>query len=59
MQNVICPYCGNGKMSRNKAYKLLSSRMGIPENMTHIGMFDIDQCMRVVTISKAEMRARL
>lgn len=35
---------------RNKAYQWLSEAMGIPKHQTHIGMFDIEQCKRVVAL---------
>lgn len=40
----------NGSMSRRQAYAWLSKAMGIPETETHIGMFDVDQCRRVVEL---------
>lgn len=43
------------KMSRMSAYKWLSEKMGIPPELTHIGMMDVDQCMAVVSICKKEI----
>jgi hypothetical protein len=50
------------KIARTKAYMWLSRELKIPAKKTHIGMFDVDQCRRVVelclpyfkTISKKE-----
>lgn len=36
--------------SRTVAYAWLSERMGLPKEETHIGMFDIDQCKRVIEV---------
>ena len=35
-----------GSWSRGKAYRWLSTHLGIPFDQTHIGMFDLDTCMR-------------
>lgn len=43
---------------RDAAYSWLAKRMGLPVEETHIGMFDIDQCKRVVSICRNEMRYR-
>lgn len=40
------PFRGN----RNRAYEWLSKEMHLPIEKTHIGMFDIDQCKRVIRI---------
>ena len=37
---------------RNKAYKWLSEQMKLPQEETHIGMFDVTQCKRVIEICK-------
>lgn len=37
-------------MARNQAYAWLAKAMGLPKNQTHIGMFDVDQCKRVVEL---------
>lgn len=41
--------CGT---ARNAGYAWLSQQMGLPPEQTHIGMFDVDQCKRVVEICK-------
>ena len=42
----------NNHLSRKDAYKMLSEKLGIDVNLTHIGMFDVEQCKKVVQISK-------
>ena len=36
--------------SRGKAYNWLSNSLGIKGELTHIGMFDIDTCKKVIDI---------
>ena len=36
--------------ARGRGYKWLAEQMGIPTKLCHIGMFDIEQCRRVVEI---------
>lgn len=36
--------------NRNKAYWWLSKKMGMKKKLCHIGMFDMDQCAKVVSI---------
>lgn len=38
--------------SRGKAYKWLSMKLGLPQEHTHIGMFDIDYCDKVIRLCK-------
>ena len=38
----------NGK--RKQAYKWLSEQLGIPKKFTHIGMFDLDTCKKVIEL---------
>lgn len=40
------------KMRRNQAYKWLAGRMGLSPQETHIGMFDVEQCKKVIKICK-------
>jgi len=40
----------SGKMTRTQAYKLLSKKLRLPVNITHIGYFDVDECKRVIEI---------
>ena len=37
-------------MKRNEAYKWLARRMGLKTKDTHIGMFDVRQCRKVIKI---------
>lgn len=39
--------------TRHKAYKWLSQQLGIPREYTHIGMFDVAECQRVIDISNS------
>ena len=41
---------GEFKRRRNDAYAWLSEKMGLPREKTHIGMFDVEQCQRVIQI---------
>lgn len=38
--------------SRSKAYRWLSEQMSLPAELTHIGMFDEDQCKKVIELCK-------
>lgn len=42
------PLWKSGRMSRGKAYAVLAQYMGIHKGQCPIGMFDIEQCERVV-----------
>jgi hypothetical protein len=42
---------GLGLKSRNEAYAWLSKKMNISPELTHIGMFDVDDCKKVVDLS--------
>lgn len=42
----------SGKMNRSMAYKWLSEQMHKPPSETHIGMFEVEDCKRVVSIVK-------
>ncbi len=52
MQSTKC----NKRSARSKAYGWLSKQLGTPPKYTHIGMFDIDQCKRVVEVCKPFIR---
>jgi len=41
-------------MTRLEAYDLLAEAMNIPVDRCHIGEFDIELCMRVVSLLKTE-----
>lgn len=38
----------NGSMTRTEAYSWLSATLGLPKSESHIGMFDVGLCERVV-----------
>lgn len=40
------------RFTRRAAYQWLAEEMGLPEEKTHIGMFDVDQCKEVIRICK-------
>lgn len=40
-------------MNRTMAYKWLSNQLNLPSEYTHIGMFDLDYCSKVIELSKA------
>lgn len=44
------PLWRNGYMTRHEAYKWLSDKLGIPAEYTHIGMFNVDTCHKVVSL---------
>lgn len=46
------PIWKSRKMSRHAAYAWLSQQMGLPVEQTHIGMFNINQCRKVIEICK-------
>lgn len=44
------PLWKSGQMSRKKAYALLSEKMKLKPEDTHIGMFDVEQCKVVIML---------
>lgn len=44
------PIWQSKQMHRQEAYGWLSEQMGIPKKLTHIGMFDVANCKRVIQI---------
>lgn len=48
------PIWRSKRMSRKGAYLWLSERLGIASKDCHIGMFDADQCARVISICTEE-----
>lgn len=38
------------RMTRHKAYGILSGLLELPRDKTHIGMFDVDMCKKVVQV---------
>jgi len=39
---------------RGDAYRWLAEQMGLPEEKTHIGMFDVSQCQQVIILTEME-----
>lgn len=46
------PIWKSREMRRSEAYAWLSSELGIEKKDTHIGMFDVDMCLRVIEACK-------
>lgn len=44
------PLWKGGEFRRNEAYRWLAGKMGLPKERTHIGMFDVPQCQKVIQI---------
>ena len=42
------PYWKSGHVTRHKAYAMLAERMSLHKSQAHIGMFDVEQCNKVV-----------
>ena len=42
------PLWKDGDMNRHNAYAWLARELGLPTRYCHIGMFDVDQCQKVV-----------
>lgn len=47
------PFWKSGRFNRGVAYEWLASEMGLPVQQTHMVLFDVDQCRRVVEICHA------
>jgi hypothetical protein len=47
------PLWKSGAMKRKEAYAWLAESLGIAEQNTHIGMFDVDSCRAVVAVVAA------
>jgi gamma-glutamyl:cysteine ligase YbdK (ATP-grasp superfamily) len=45
--------------ARGKAYKWLAQQMGIDSKHCHIGMFDVEDCKRVVELCKPYYKNKL
>jgi hypothetical protein len=45
---------GRYRGKRSAAYGWLADMMGLPKSETHIAMFDVENCQRVVTIMESE-----
>ena len=42
--------------TRYNAYGYLAKKMGLPRGETHIGMFEIEQCKKVIKFSKEKLQ---
>lgn len=51
---VFDPLWKSGVKSRTEAYKVLAAQLGIPVGSAHIGMFNLEQCERVVAIYEVQ-----
>ena len=49
---VFDPLWKDGPLSRTEAYRWLSKAMGLHPDETHIGMFDVGQCLKVEQLVK-------
>jgi hypothetical protein len=47
------PIWMEGDMSRRKAYAWLAQSLGLSVEETHIGVFNVETCQRVITLAKA------
>lgn len=47
---------GRFRGRRNSAYHWLARQMGLPPESTHIGMFDVAECKRVIQICQQELK---
>lgn len=45
----------NKIMSRWKAYDWLSKQLGLPKEKTHIGMFEKNECIKVIKLAKERL----
>ena len=50
------PLWKSGLLPRRAAYEILSIAFDLPEEQTHIGMFDPDMCRKVISLSKVIMK---
>lgn len=50
---------GRCRGRRDAAYRWLSRQMNLPPEETHIGMFTVEQCKKVVQICNEEMKTTL
>lgn len=52
---IFDPIWQDRKMSRKEAYAWLASQLGLPVNETHIGMFDVDMCIKVIEVCRRNL----
>ena len=48
------PTWQSGRLSRDEAYCWLAKELNLPKHLTHMGMFSLDQCRRVVELCNAK-----
>ena len=46
---------GSRSRKRGKAYRMLADKMGITVDKCHIGMFNLDQCRKVIDICRRKI----
>lgn len=51
------PLWKQGNLTRAQAYAWLGKQMGLTPEQTHIGMFDVEQAVRVVELCRATLKA--
>lgn len=49
------PHWKSKKWKRSYCYQLLAERMGIDPKLCHIGMFDIEECKKVIEITRRKL----
>ncbi|MGG6445723.1 zinc-finger-containing protein [Pseudobacillus badius] len=47
--SLIDPYWKYGKYSRSEVYRRMSKAMNLPQEKTHIGMFNKEQCLKLIS----------
>lgn len=50
--SIFDAFWKNGVMSRTQAYRWLSEQMGLSEECTHIGSFEMDACEQVIRLCR-------
>jgi hypothetical protein len=53
--DVLWKFENQKNKARNKAYAMLSKKMNLPPELTHIGMFDVEQCKKVIEICQIRL----
>lgn len=50
------PVWKSGKMTRTEAYTRLAKKLELPKGKCHIGMFDVEDCKRVIELFHGKNR---
>lgn len=50
--SLIDPFWKYGKYSRSTVYARMSKAMSLPPSQTHIGMFNEEQCLKLISFFK-------